>query len=272
MDLHLAVIVLAAGKGTRMKDPHRAKVMYPINGKPMIEYVVNLASALNASTTIVIVGWQKDSVIEHLRQVAESVVCVEQFPQLGTGHAVMQAEAELKDFAGDVLVLSGDVPMLSLSTARELVDVHRSMSADTTVLTADLQDPTGYGRVLRNAGGSVVGVVEHKDATEDQRRISEFNSGIYVFNKSRLFEGLKHITPTNAQREYYLTDVLGYFWRQNWSVRAVKIKHSLEILGINTLEQLEQVRAAMSERDELNISPPSRASSKSRRGTRGGRT
>ncbi len=244
-DQRLAVIIMAAGKGTRMKNPDMAKVMYPINGKPMIDYVVALASRLNSSTTVTIVGWQKDSVIEYLRHLAGPPVCVVQSPQLGTGHAVMQAEKVLQHFDGDLLILSGDVPLLSHATVRELIDVHRASRADATVLTAEMEDASGYGRVLRGQDGEVIGVVEHKDATGEQLRIREINSGIYVFKSSKLFDGLNHITPTNSQKEYYLTDILAYFWRHHWLIRAVVAGDPLEIQGINTLEQLEYARVAM---------------------------
>src|SRR5512140_1268395 len=241
----LAVVVMAAGKGTRMKNPDMAKVMYPINGRPMIDYVVDLALRVRAVRTGVIVGWQKESVVAHLQKEAPAARWVEQTPQLGTGHAVMQAELELTDFEGDVLVLSGDVPMLSSGTVDALLSAHRAHHAAATVLTTVLDDATGYGRILRDADGQVVGIVEHKDATDEQRVIREINSGIYVFDKGRLFEGLRNITPDNAQKEYYLTDVFKYFWRNAIPVWAVKTEDSREVQGINTLQQLEEAREAM---------------------------
>ncbi len=241
----LAVVVMAAGKGTRMKNPDLAKVMYPINGRPMIDYVVDLALRVHSARTVVIVGWQKDTVIAHLHQEAPTVRWVEQNPQLGTGHAVMQAEPELTDFEGDVLVLSGDVPMLTSETISALISAHWSHRAAATVLTTVLDDAAGYGRVLRDEEGNVVGIIEHKDATEEQRAIREINSGIYVFEKYRLFEGLRQITPDNAQKEYYLTDVFKYFWRNGIPVRAVKTERQREVQGINTLQQLEEAREMM---------------------------
>jgi UDP-N-acetylglucosamine pyrophosphorylase len=241
----LAVVIMAAGKGTRMKNPDMAKVMYPINGRPMIDYVVDLALRVHSNRTIVIVGWQKDTVVAHLRKEAPAVRWVEQNPQLGTGHAVMQAEPELKDFEGDVLVLSGDVPMLSFETIASLLSAHRTHHAAATLLTTVLEDATGYGRIIRDGEGHVIGIVEHKDASEEQRAIREINSGIYVFDKARLLEALKHITPDNAQKEYYLTDVFKYFWRNAVPVRAVVSVNPKEVQGINTLEQLEEARESM---------------------------
>jgi len=241
----LAVIILAAGKGTRMKNPDMAKVMYPINGRPMVEHVVDLAIAAGAARVVVIVGWQKESVIAHLRSSGKPVVCVEQVPQLGTGHAVMQARPLFDDFDGDLLVLSGDVPMLSLSSVQSLIARHRSSGARATVLTATLDDPTGYGRILRNADGSVCGIVEQKDATHEQRAVREINSGIYLFDAGDLFAALDRLTPDNAQKEYYLTDVVAAFRRKGLRVDAVGAGDSWEVLGVNTLDQLEEIRRLM---------------------------
>jgi len=243
MDQRLSVVVMAAGKGTRMNNPSMAKVMYTINDRPMVEWVVDLAVRLDSSRTVVVVGWQKDSVIGHLARTHPAAACVEQNPQLGTGHAVMQAGPALRGFAGDVLVLSGDVPMLTFGTTRALIDTHRSARAAATVLTAVLEDATGYGRILRDRpGGAVTGIVEQKDATEEQRAVREINTGIYVFDAGRLFEGLSHINTDNAQHEYYLTDVFRYFWRNNLPVAAVVADDPLEVSGINTPAQLEEAR------------------------------
>jgi UDP-N-acetylglucosamine pyrophosphorylase len=249
MEAPLSVVIMAAGKGTRMNNPAIAKVMYTIADKPMVEHVVDLAHALHAERVVAIVGWQKDSVIDHFRATGKNVECVEQNPQLGTGHAVMQAEKPLKGFKGDVLVLSGDVPLLSMKTVQRLLDHHRASPAAATVLTAVLDDATGYGRIMRADGtGDVTGIVEHKDATEEQRTIREINSGIYVFDTAHLFEGLHHITPNNVQKEYYLTDVFQYLWRNHLPVRAVAADDPIEIQGINTVQQLEDARAVFARR------------------------
>lgn len=243
-----AVVIMAAGKGTRMKNPVMAKVMYEVNGKPMLDYVMDLALRIHAAKVIVIVGWQKDSVIQHLSGVAERVRCVEQTPQLGTGHAVMQAEVELSGFDGDVLVLSGDVPLLAESTLRRLLKAHRTSGAAATVLTTELADPTGYGRILRSNDGSLKGIVEQRDATDEQRQVREINSGIYVFERAVLFTALKLITPANDQKEYYLTDVFEYFWKNGLKVGAVVAEDAREVMGINTVQQLEEARAVMAAR------------------------
>jgi len=244
----LAVIIMAAGKGTRMNDPSMAKVMYTINDEPLIGHVVDLALSIGAMQTVVIVGWQKQSVIDYLGARGDAVSWVEQSPQLGTGHAVMQAERVLSGFSGDVLVLSGDVPMLTGPTVLKLLNEHRETGADVTVLTAVLDDASGYGRIKRNDEGFVTSIVEEKDASPEQKAIREINSGIYVFDARKLFEGLKHITPSNVQKEYYLTDLLGYFWNRGGGVGAVAATDPVEIQGINTVEQLEEARRLMGKR------------------------
>ena len=233
---------MAAGKGKRMKNPGMAKVMYELNGKPMIEYVALTATALKPERILLVVGWQKQSVIDYIAQIFPDTIFVEQNEQLGTGHAVLQTKSKLEDFNGDVLVLSGDVPALKEQTASALVGYHRTSEASATILTAELDDPFGYGRIIRNDDGSVKRIVEEKDATEKERAIKEINSGIYVFDKMKLFEALEHITPNNAQGEYYLTDVFEMFWKKQWKVSAVKAVDSFEVIGINTADQLEFVR------------------------------
>lgn len=242
MNRSLAVVIMAAGKGTRMNNPSMAKVMYTVDNRPMVELVVEIAGRLGADRVVVVVGWQKESVITHLAGTFPAALCVEQNPQLGTGHAVMQAEPPLKDFTGDVLVLSGDVPLLRLETLQRLLDTHRTGKVAATVLTARVPDPTGYGRIIRDGVGRVTRIVEQKDASENERAVNEINSGIYAFDARGLFEGLASITPNNAQKEYYLTDVFAYFWRNNLPVAAVVADEAAEISGINTLEQLEEAR------------------------------
>lgn len=245
VDERLAVVIMAAGKGTRMNDPSRAKVMYTINGRPMVDYVVELALRLGSSRTMVIVGWQKEAVVDHLHRFGREVEWVEQSPQLGTGHAVMQTEQPLQGFEGDVLVLSGDVPLLSYTTTEDLLRAHRAGGFAATVLTAIPDDPSGYGRILRNSSGHVVRIVEDKDSTPQERQTGEVNSGIYVFDKRLLFEALKHVTPSNTQKEYYLTDVFEYFRQTSKPVGAVQCHHFHEVLGINTPAQLEEVQRRM---------------------------
>ncbi len=228
-----------------MKDPSRAKVMVELHGKPMVHYVVDLAYSLRASRVIVIVGYQRESVMEYIRNSHPDAEAVIQAEQLGTGHAVLQACDTLKDTDGDLLVLSGDVPLLRTRTLESLIRNHRLSRATGTILTAELEDPTGYGRVIRNDDGSVKMIVEERDANPAEKAVREINSGVYLFHTRALFEGLQHISPHNTQKEYYLTDVFEYFWRHNMRVSAVKAPNADEIRGINTVEQLEAAKAAM---------------------------
>jgi UDP-N-acetylglucosamine pyrophosphorylase len=244
----LAVIILAAGKGTRMNNPDMAKVMYPMQGKPMVEYVTELAAKLQAERTLIIVGWQKESLIAHISKVNPRVDFIEQAQQLGTGHAVLQTEKALGGFEGDVLVLSGDVPLLTEKTVRALIGYHGTTGAVATILTAEIDDPAGYGRIVRNDDGSVKRIVEDKDASKKELAIREINSGIYVFDKEKLFECLRLVKPDNAQGEYYLTDVFEFFWKNQYRVSAVKAIDSIEVIGINDPAQLEAARVLMASR------------------------
>jgi UDP-N-acetylglucosamine pyrophosphorylase len=239
----LAVVIMAAGKGTRMKDPSKAKVMYEILGKPMIHYVIDLAYELKANRVVVIVGYKSETVKNYVCGSHPNIEIALQAEQLGTGHAIMQTETALSDFNGDVIVLSGDVPLLTVKSMQDLLENHFKTQAAASILTAQINDPTGYGRIIRNSDGSVKRIVEQKDATEEERKGNEINSGIYIFNRQKLFEALQQITPHNVQKEYYLTDVFEYFWKHNWRVSALKADNVDEIRGINTIEQLKEAEA-----------------------------
>jgi UDP-N-acetylglucosamine pyrophosphorylase len=254
MQRNFATVIMAAGKGTRMKNAEKAKVMFEVAGKPMIEHVVALAVALRSLRTIAIVGFQRESVMSHLNRVSSSVEFAVQDPQLGTGHAVMQTKGLLTDFKGDVLVLSGDVPLLTVSTIRDLISYHRQKNAVATILTADLDVPAGYGRILRDAEDHVIGIVEHRDATDKQKKVREINSGIYIFDNERMFDALAHINPHNAQNEYYLTDVFSYYWKHAMRVTAKKADDFNEIRGVNTVAQLEEANDVLRKRNAVRAS------------------
>jgi UDP-N-acetylglucosamine diphosphorylase/glucosamine-1-phosphate N-acetyltransferase len=207
----------------------------------MVHYVIDLAKTLNASRIVVIIGYQRDTVINYLRSLLPDIEIAIQAEQLGTGHAIIQTESVLKNFSGDVAILSGDVPLLTTDSMQKLICNHYRTEATATILTAEFIDPTGYGRIIRNEDSSVKRIVEHKDATEEERKIKEINSGIYIFEKKKLFEGLKHITPQNVQNEYYLTDIFEHFWRRQWKVSALKTSQVEEIMGVNTITQLDEV-------------------------------
>jgi UDP-N-acetylglucosamine diphosphorylase/glucosamine-1-phosphate N-acetyltransferase len=206
-----------------------------------VHYVVDLAFSLNASRVLVIVGYQRDAVIKYLHNSHPDVEIAIQAEQLGTGHAVMQTESALKDFEGDIVILSGDVPLLTAESMQGLIRHHHQAAAAATILTADLSDPSGYGRIFRDQDGSVERIVEHKDASDNERRIKEINSGIYIFDRQKLFDALKYLTPQNIQKEYYLTDVFKHFWNHRWKVAALKTSRVEETIGVNTLSQLEEL-------------------------------
>jgi bifunctional UDP-N-acetylglucosamine pyrophosphorylase/glucosamine-1-phosphate N-acetyltransferase len=243
-----AAIIMAAGKGTRMKDPSKAKVMYELLGHPMLHYVLQLTEELGFDRVVVVVGYQKDVVLDYVKKAHPATDCVVQEQQLGTGHAVMQAEQALLDFDGYVIVLSGDVPLLTTDSVQALTEHHIATGAKATILTADVADPTGYGRIIRGITGDVARIVEHRDANDEELSVHEINSGIYVFEKACLFEALKHIRADNVQHEYYLTDVFQYFNTRQWKVAGLRIQHIDEIQGINTFAQLEEARNAMGAR------------------------
>ena len=232
----LAIIIMAAGKGTRMQS-ELPKVLHQANGRPLIDYVLDTANALDPVKTVLIVGHQAELV--KTATARYQVTAALQEPQLGTGHAVMQAEAHLHDFEGDVLILSGDAPLVKAETLQKLIAFHRSRNGAATVLTAELDNPTGYGRIIRQEKSEcVLKIVEQKDASREELAVREINSGIYVFNARLLFQALREVNTNNAQKEYYLTDVFGICFRSGKRVYAFRTENPDEILGINTPEQL----------------------------------
>lgn len=247
---------MAAGKGTRMKSPETAKVMFPVGGVPMVHHVVERALECDPELVIAIIGHNRESVRSYLSGAfGEPVQFAEQVEQLGTGHAIMQAAPLLVDFDGDVIVLSGDVPLLRRRTLEELLRVHRAESTVATVLTVTSTDPTGYGRVVRRDDGSVDRIVEHKDATDAERAIDEINAGIYVFRTPALLEALSHLRSDNVQGEYYLTDVFGWLGARGDRIAAWRSDDFGEIQGINTLEQLEEVNREFDRRAAVTAVP-----------------
>jgi UDP-N-acetylglucosamine pyrophosphorylase len=239
----LAVVIMAAGKGTRMQSD-LPKVLHKANGRALIDYVLDTSYALDPEKVVLIVGHQA----ELLKKATShySVTTALQEPQLGTGHAVMQAKDALQDFDGEVLILSGDAPLVNSATLRQLIAFHRTGNNSATVLTALIPDPSGYGRVIRQEQSDIVlKIVEHKDATAEERSVEEINSGIYVFNAGVLFKALGQITTNNAQKEYYLTDVFAVCFQSGLKVCAFKTDNPEEILGINTPQQLREAEAIL---------------------------
>ena len=232
----LVTVILAAGKGTRMKSK-LPKVLHKAGGKPMLQQVLDAAQAAGAKRNIVVTGFGGETVREVMGEQA-GVEYVTQAEQLGTGHAVLQAEPALKDEQGTVMVLCGDTPLLTGSLLKKLYDEHKSAGAKATVLTAIMPDATGYGRIIRAEDGSVLKIVEHKDATDAEREVREVNSGIYCFEAQPLFAALHQVGNDNAQGEYYLPDVLEILKKQGEKIWAVAADDYESTLGINSRQQL----------------------------------
>lgn len=237
----LAVAILAAGKGKRMGNPERAKVLTMLLDRPLIEYVLQTAHELNPSRTIVIVGHQRQAVTEVVKSISPNAVCVVQEEQLGTGHAVQQIQPILGSDPYDVLILNGDVPLITASTLTMFINSHRSSGASLSILTTIAEDPSGYGRIVRDGKGAISRVVEHKDASADELQIREINSGIYIVDSSDLFNALKDVRNSNSQQEYYLTDIVSIIIAQGKLVEAFTGPYSDELLGINTVDDLESM-------------------------------
>jgi len=242
-DTHL--VILAAGKGTRMKSAE-PKVLHRAGGFSLIEHVLRAASSLNAGTTVVVVGHMADRVQEALPKQLGLRFALQQ-PQLGTGHALLQAESHLAGASGTVVLLSGDVPLLRPATLEALVATHERSGAAATVLTARVEGPQEYGRIVRQ-DGRITAIVEHKDATPAEREIDEINSGIYAFALAPLFEALRSIGSANAQGEYYLPDLVRIYRERGLKVDTVRLEDSREILGVNSRRELADVAAILKTR------------------------
>ncbi len=243
MNKKLATVILAAGKGKRMKNPEKSKVMHSLINKPMIEYVVELAHKIHSDKIIVIVGHQKQSVMDFLedRFKSDKILFAHQDVQLGTGHAVMQTESGLNVFDGDVLILSGDVPLLEYFTVVNFWKFHTEGDFSASLISAYFDDPSGYGRIIRNTSGDFIDIKEEKDSSEEQKKIKEINSGIYLVDNKKLFEALKTLSVDNAQGEYYLTDIFRDFIGKKYKIGAMPVSNTLEITGVNTIEQLTEM-------------------------------
>lgn len=242
----LAVVILAAGKGTRMKSA-LAKVLHEVCGKPLIYYPVRLARQMKAARIVAIVGHQAEAVRAAVRTEfpAASIDFALQRTQDGTGHAVLQAKSALRGFDGDVLILSGDVPLLRLETARAIVAQHRRTKSDLTSMTTRLDDPTGYGRCLTDEAGRLVRVVEQKDADEEQKKIQVVNAGFYVADAKTLWAALARIGKNNAQGEMYLTDAIEIAGRLGKKVLPFRLAEPWQILGVNSRAELAEAARIM---------------------------
>ncbi|RED51690.1 bifunctional UDP-N-acetylglucosamine pyrophosphorylase/glucosamine-1-phosphate N-acetyltransferase [Cohnella lupini] len=222
-------IVLAAGQGKRMKSK-LYKVLHSVCGKPMVSHVLDAVRGASCERTVVIVGHGAEAVQSTL---GDSVEYALQAVQLGTGHAVMQAESLIADEDGVTVVICGDTPLVRKETVEAMIELHVAQGAAATILTAELADPTGYGRIVRGADNGVLRIVEHKDCTMAESAIKEINTGTYCFDNRKLFQALKQVTNSNAQGEYYLTDVIGILQLEGNGIVACLVEDSSEAIGVN---------------------------------------
>jgi len=235
----LAAVILAAGMGKRMNSD-LPKVLHPIGGRPMILHVIDAVRRLGPERVVVITGYQAERVENACA--GTGVEFARQSEQLGTGHAVAQAAPMLASFDGTVVVLNGDVPGLRAETIRRYVDAHHRAGYAATVLTAELEDPAGYGRIVRDAQGHLLRIVEHKDAAPEELALREVNSGLFCFEAVELFPALKRVGRRNSQNEFYLTDVIGLLRAEGRPVGAFRVEDPREVAGVNNPDELEAVR------------------------------
>ncbi|HOP07584.1 MAG TPA: NTP transferase domain-containing protein [candidate division Zixibacteria bacterium] len=236
-----AAIVLAAGKGKRMHSD-LPKVLHPIHGRPMIRILLETLKTLDLDRIVVVIGFKGELVEQELK--GEPVRIVWQHKQEGTGHAVRMAEKLMEDFDGTTLIALGDVPFLSAASIRNLMDRHESSGAAATCLSAFPKKPAGYGRIIRDGDSDLLKeIVEHKDATEEQLKIGEINSGTFCFDNRLMFKALARVGKDNAQKEYYLPDAVKILRAEGHCVAVVAADDADECLGVNSVEQLEELAA-----------------------------
>lgn len=239
-------VILAAGKGTRMKS-ETPKVLHKIFEKPLLGYVLdNIKTITNEN--FVIVGHHADEVKEYVEKNYQNAKTVLQTPQLGTGHAVSMVLPYLKDFKGQVLILCGDTPLITSETLNKFVEFHNSNNSDLTVMSTIFENPTNYGRIIREPDGSLKCIVEEKDATPEQKAVKEVNAGIYILDWAKIAPAFSQLTSNNAQGEYYLTDIIEWGKKNNLRVNAFILENSDEIYGINSRKNLAEATRIMNTR------------------------
>ncbi|MBS3678622.1 bifunctional UDP-N-acetylglucosamine diphosphorylase/glucosamine-1-phosphate N-acetyltransferase GlmU [Ornithinibacillus massiliensis] len=237
-------IILAAGQGTRMKSK-LYKVLHPVLGKPMVQHVLEQVKAVGLEEVVTVVGFGSDKVKEHLGNDSKFAL---QEEQLGTGHAVMQAEELLKDKEGTTIVVCGDTPLITKETFEQLFEHHEKEGSKATILTAKAPNPFGYGRVIRNDQNEVERIVEHKDASPEELQVDEINTGTFCFDNKALFDALKDVSNDNSQGEYYLTDVIEILKKKSEKVSAYMMPNFDETLGVNDRVALAQAEKTMKRR------------------------
>ena len=242
----VAAVILAAGLGKRMKST-RAKVLHEVLQRPMISFVVDVARAIAGENVVVVVGHQADRVRQVVGAHAPTQFAL-QPQQLGTGHAVQCALPLVPDICSQVVILCGDVPLITAETVSALIADHRHHRRHVTVLAVEVDDPTGYGRILQDANHRVIGIVEEADASEAQKALRIINTGIYCVDRDRLAAALQEIDSDNAQGEFYLTDIIAVAHHQNWSVGTLVADDPVEFSGVNSRQDLQTVERIMRER------------------------
>jgi len=244
-------VILAAGQGKRMQSSI-PKVLHTVAGSPMLSYSLELAKSLGIKKRMVVLGPQAEKIKKEMSCTENGITYVYQEKQLGTAHAVQQTEPYLINFSGIVLILSADVPLLRTSTIQEMIHCHKNNQASCTLLTANLEQAEGYGRIIRNEQGKITGIIEQYDLIEEQEKIKEINSGIYCFNSKELFIALKMVNQNNYQKEYYLTDVIKILIEKGYLTVNITALDSEEITGINTRMDLSRVSRAFYQRNAFN--------------------
>ncbi len=244
----LKSVILAAGKGTRMKS-ETPKVLHTIFDKTLVGYVIEAVNGTGlADENFVIVGHQAERVEEYIKENYKNARTVLQSPQLGTGHAVSMVLPYLQDFDGEVVILCGDTPLITAETLKEFVEYHKENKSDLTVMSAIFDNPTNYGRIIRNTNGHVEGIVEEKDATPEQKGVKEINAGIYCLDWMKVKPAFSELKTNNAQGEYYLTDIIKWGNEQGLSVNAYTLKNNEEIYGINSKANLAEATKFLNRR------------------------
>jgi len=247
MNTKIAIVILAAGLGTRMKS-NKAKVLHEVCGKPMVNYVAKTASKIAGDNVVLVVGHQADKVRQTVSDIGTFGYAYQK-EQLGTGHAVLCALPLLPDRSREVIILYGDVPLIKAETLSALIRLHANEKRDISILAVEFEDPSGYGRILLDKSGRVRAIVEEADASAQQKRIKLINTGIYCVKKEFLLRAVPQIKSDNAQGEIYLTDIVGIAYNEKRSIGVSVGGDPFEVTGINTIQELKRVERAMKNRN-----------------------